>query len=180
VELEIAGCGDLILRTEDNSEAYVFEFKVGSPLQFRNQDPRNPEFFISGYGAGIKGALFGTNATYILVQNDPEDLSKVREKSLLCRAKSWRDVYKCCHNHPLVHDLFESFGKLDIPAFIQMNTKNMSLGHGKATVEAVKIHKLLEAIAGQVGSRKTKVDVKMGSQENGYIGMKFLTEGEFC
>src|SRR5437899_12644945 len=47
VELEVAGCGDLVLRKEDGSEAYTFEFKVDSPVQKQNQDPRNREFFTS-------------------------------------------------------------------------------------------------------------------------------------
>src|SRR5713226_2253096 len=69
IQLEVARCGDLVLLKEDSSEAYALEFKVESPIQERNQDPRNQEFFTTGYGAGIKRKSW-SKSTYILVQNE--------------------------------------------------------------------------------------------------------------
>jgi hypothetical protein len=172
IELEMAGCGDLIIRKEDDSEAYVLEFKVGSPIQTHNQDPKVPEFFTNGYGAGIKKKPW-MKSTYILVQNKPAVLKiDAAETWLNCLGKSWHDVYRCSHDHPLIRDLFESFGSLGIPEFIHMNTKNMSLGHGAATLEVVKLHELLKAVAGYFGSKTSKFDVKLDS-DNSYIGMNF-------
>jgi hypothetical protein len=172
VEIEIAGCGDLALRKKDNSEVYMFEFKVGSPIQ-PNQDPRNGEFFTSGYGAGIKAKPW-KKSTFILVQNDPTDLSNAVEKIPVCVGKSWRDIRNCTHKRPLIHDLFESLGSLNIPEFIYMNTRNMSLGYGGATLAAVRYHELLAAVARCIGSRTTKLDVNLEpGRENGHIGMKF-------
>src|SRR5437763_8932150 len=33
LELEVAGCGDLVVQKKDDSEAYAFEFKIESRLQ---------------------------------------------------------------------------------------------------------------------------------------------------
>jgi hypothetical protein len=174
VELEVAGCGDLVLRKKDDSEAYVLEFKVDSPIQ-QNQHPRNPEFFTKGYGGGIKSKPW-KNSVYILVQNAPEDLGKPAEAIPICRARSWRDVYSCPHERPLVHDLFESFGSLGIPAFMEMNTKDISLGHDNSTLDAVKLYKVLQAVAGRIGSKGSQFDVDLDREKNGgYIGMNFLS-----
>ena len=181
VELEVAGCGDLVLRTENDSEVYIFEFKIRADMQGHNQDPRKLEFFASakGYGAGIKDRYKpdgkARRATYIVIENDATDLSLTPEKIPECVGKSWRDIGKCTYDHEdrtLVLDLFKSFGLLGIPEFIHMNTKNISLGHGDTTLSAVKLCKVLEAVAGHFGS-KPKPDVELDSQ-GGYIGLNFI------
>lgn len=176
VELEVAGCGDLVLRRKDDCEVYALEFKISAGLQDHNQNPLNEVFFTSGYGAGIKNRYKpdgkARRATYIVIENDPTDLRGAVEKIPHCVGKSWRDIGKCSYDRLLVRDLFESFGLLDIPEFIHMNTKNFSLGHGDATRDAAKLYKLLEAVAGHFGS-KTKLDVGWDS-EGGSIGMNFV------
>ena len=71
-------------------------------------------------------------------------------------------------------DLFESFGKLQIPAFIYMNTNDISVDGAHSILNAVKIFKVLEAVAGVVGS-KVKLDVDLDSRKRGgYIGLNFI------
>ncbi len=172
LELEVAGCGDFVVRKKDHSEAYAFEFKVESPLQ-SHQDPRDPEFFASGYGHGIRQQPW-VKSTYILIQNEPLDLNNVTESVPNCRGDSWRSISKCSYETLLITDLFESFGSLGIPAFIHMNTKNISLGHGDSTLDAVKLYQLLHAVAGSIGS-KPKFEVDFGEdKKGGYIGMNFV------
>ncbi len=174
VELEIPNCGDLVLRKRDNSEGCAFEIKVGAPVQDWNQNPRKRRFFTSGYGYGIRQQLWG-KSTYILLQNEKLDFSDVRESPPVCRGRSWRDVSGIPYERrPIVRDLFESFGNLNIPAFIHMNTKNISLGHADATLDAVKLYKLLQAVAGVVGS-KEKFEVALDEdKQGGSMGINFV------
>jgi hypothetical protein len=56
-----------------------------------------------------------------------------------------------------------------------MNTKNISLGHGDSTLDAVKLYKLLQGIAGVIGSKSRGFDVDLDpDRKRGYIGMNFL------
>ncbi len=121
---------------------------------------------------------FGSNygkSTYILLQNEKLDFSDVRESPPVCRGRSWRDVSGIPYERrPIVRDLFESFGNLNIPAFIHMNTKNISLGHADATLDAVKLYKLLQAVAGVVGS-KEKFEVALDEdKQGGSMGINFV------
>lgn len=174
VELEVAGCGDLVLRRKDDAQAYVFEFKVAAPKQLRNQDPANPEFFITGYGAGIENRWPG-NGVYILVQNEAEHIKRA-QPAPECRTKSWRDISKIEYaGRPLIRDLFESLGRLEIPAFIHMNTQNISLGYGDSTLAAVKLYKLLHAVAGVIGSKSKALGVDLtDDRTEGYVGLNFV------
>ena len=146
-------------------------------MQPHNQDPRKPEFFTSGYGAGIKKRYKPDGkariATYIVIENDPADFSAVVGRIPLCFGKSWRDIGRCSHRRAWVLDLFKSFGSLGIPNFIYMNTQNISLGRGNTTLDAVKLYKLLEAVAGRFNS-KAKIEVDWDPDSNGGdIGMAF-------
>jgi len=123
VELEVFGCGDLIVRKVDDSEVSALEFKVAAKLQ-DNQNPFKLEFFArGGYGANIKKA-YPMERTYIVVRNEREVFGDFSHKGMRCIGKSWRDVYDCSHGAPLINDLFESFVALEIPVFIHMKTKH--------------------------------------------------------
>lgn len=167
VELETAGCGDLILRKEDNSKVYALEFKVGANLEKEKQDPRNPEFFTTGYGKNIK-AQFGPNSSYIVVQNDRSDFSSVSKMEPSCIGKSWSDIYACIQNNnkPLIHDLFQSLGALGITEFMRMNTKDLTLGH--VALDAAKLHALLETVAKVEGFKSCDVESQLQPNNRGY------------
>ena len=158
VELEVADCGDLVLRRNDD-EVFVLEFKVDAPLS-KKQDPREEgAFFKEGYGAGIEKKYPG-NCTYIVVQNEAADFSNVTETTPSFHGKSWRHILECVPKHPktpLVHDLFHSLGSLGIPAFINMNIKNKTPGRGTNTLDAVYMLAILEAVAGYVGRTTMKL-----------------------
>ena len=164
IEIEVAGCGDLILRTENNSEVYALEFKVGADLQDHNQSPRNREFFITGYGAGIS-RKYGKNSIYIVVQNERDDSFPPR-----CVSRSWNDVFKCPHDKSMIHDLFKSFGSLGIPEFIHMNTKHLTLG--PTSLDALKLYELLQAVAGTIKFKRASIDAELEPNgKGGYIGL---------
>ena len=174
IELEVTGCGDLVLRNEDNSKVYVIEFKIWADLQ-DNQDPRKPQFFTtdSGYGKNIK-AKYGPDSTYIVVQNDRPDFSSASEKEPACIGKSWADIYACPYDAPLIEDLFQSFGTLGITEFMRMNTKHFSLGN--AALGAVKLHNLLEAVANVEGFKSDGVESQLQPNEQGFY-VKWFSAG---
>lgn len=155
IELEVKGCGDLVLRKDNPPEVYALEFKIGADLQY-NQDPRNPDFFKSGYGKNIKDKYAG-KTTYIVVPNPQLDFSRVSEKEPCCPEKSWGDVAKCPHDNSdrlLVHDLFKSFGALRIPEFMNMTTQGLKLG--QHAINAVRINTLLDAVVGKLDLKKKR------------------------
>jgi hypothetical protein len=174
IELEVAGCGDLILRKEDNSEVYALEFKVGADLQDHNQNPSKLQFFTSGYGKNIR-AKYGPNSTYIVVQNERSDFGKIPEKEPSCIGKSWADIYSCPHGDLLICDLFQSFGALGITEFMRMNTKGLSLG--RAALDAAKLHTLLEAVAKVEGFKSEDVEAQLQPNDQSYYVKWFSAAG---
>lgn len=129
MEIEPANWSDL--RLSSGSTVHVIECKVGAPLK-PHQNPELTTFFKKGgYGERLAKFAKDKNSTPCYVVLGADGVLKLPAENaglgIVVSQRRWSDLAAGCLGEPLVNDLVESLGNLDIEPFTLHQSNNMKV-----------------------------------------------------
>jgi hypothetical protein len=160
-------CADLILCQKSRGVFYVLEAKIKAKLA-KKQNPDRPEF-IKGYASSLKKCFPGAKLTYIVL-HEGMDLSRGSSVGgIHCQWLSWGNLCALLPESPLVSDLFDSLGALQISGFQLRQFKNKRMG--PKTKSAADLFVFITAIAKELRIPQNKIEFDVGNNaESPYFG----------
>lgn len=165
--------GDLILESDTDDFACIIECKVHAKLRDW-QNPENPNFEKTGYGAAILQEYKAKREIHYIVLGWNEILTLPSKGKIAYMQKSWRDLADGFPtSRPLPSDLYSCLSGFGVPAFLLTKTQHMTLGtNTKYLGDALTLLPAVQ-IETELDQTRPKFECKQPDAESGwYFGVK--------